>query len=189
MTPGTVQHRFRKWVTGEVLPTIRKTGGYGTVPAAALEVPAPEDREGRALRMVTEARMIFGKAAAARLWDRLGLPAVPPALPDSEPEACLEHLLDADAGHGNVRQLLAAAFAEVEGAAELLAACGIRAGEGCFTVANTHPFIRKAFRPTRWQQPYRFLRRLDGAMEAKVMKYGKHVSRGVELPAFYAEED
>ncbi len=29
MTPGTVQHRFRKWVTGDVLPTIRKTGAYG----------------------------------------------------------------------------------------------------------------------------------------------------------------
>ena len=29
MTPGTAQHRFRKWVTGEVLPTIRKTGAYG----------------------------------------------------------------------------------------------------------------------------------------------------------------
>lgn len=27
--PGTVPHRFRKWVTGEVLPTLRKTGHYG----------------------------------------------------------------------------------------------------------------------------------------------------------------
>lgn len=26
--PGTPQHRFRKWVTAEVLPAIRKTGGY-----------------------------------------------------------------------------------------------------------------------------------------------------------------
>ncbi|EAW8185591.1 hypothetical protein HX52_25860 [Salmonella enterica] len=26
--PGTVPHRFRKWVTNEVLPTIRKTGRY-----------------------------------------------------------------------------------------------------------------------------------------------------------------
>lgn len=26
---GTVPHRFRKWVTSEVLPAIRKTGGYG----------------------------------------------------------------------------------------------------------------------------------------------------------------
>lgn len=29
VTPGTVQHRFRKWVTSEVLPTLRRTGGYG----------------------------------------------------------------------------------------------------------------------------------------------------------------
>lgn len=28
--PNTVPHRFRKWVTSEVLPSIRKTGGYGT---------------------------------------------------------------------------------------------------------------------------------------------------------------
>lgn len=27
-TPGTVQHRFRKWVTAEVLPALRKTGSY-----------------------------------------------------------------------------------------------------------------------------------------------------------------
>jgi prophage antirepressor-like protein len=27
-TTGTVQHRFRRWVTGEVLPQIRMTGGY-----------------------------------------------------------------------------------------------------------------------------------------------------------------
>lgn len=30
MTPGTLPHRFRKWVSREVLPTIRRTGGYGT---------------------------------------------------------------------------------------------------------------------------------------------------------------
>ncbi|MGE3266862.1 BRO-N domain-containing protein [Methylocystis sp.] len=29
MTPGSTAHRFRKWVTSEVLPSIRKTGGYG----------------------------------------------------------------------------------------------------------------------------------------------------------------
>src|SRR5690606_17077779 len=28
--PNTVPHRFRKWVTSEVLPSVRKTGGYGT---------------------------------------------------------------------------------------------------------------------------------------------------------------
>lgn len=28
VTPGTIPYRFRKWVTGEVLPQIRKTGRY-----------------------------------------------------------------------------------------------------------------------------------------------------------------
>lgn len=28
VTPGTIPYRFRKWVTGEVLPSIRKTGAY-----------------------------------------------------------------------------------------------------------------------------------------------------------------
>lgn len=28
VTPGTIPYRFRKWVTGEVLPTIRQTGRY-----------------------------------------------------------------------------------------------------------------------------------------------------------------
>lgn len=34
---GSLAHRFRKWVTAEVLPTIRKTGSYGA------SVPAPVD--------------------------------------------------------------------------------------------------------------------------------------------------
>lgn len=36
-TAGTLPHRFRKWVTAEVLPAIRKTGGY--MLAAAEETP------------------------------------------------------------------------------------------------------------------------------------------------------
>jgi prophage antirepressor-like protein len=35
--PGTVPYRFRKWVTSEVLPQIRKTGSYCSQPA----LPAP----------------------------------------------------------------------------------------------------------------------------------------------------
>ncbi len=40
-TPGTVAHRFRKWVTAEVLPAIRRTGRYG-VPAAPLDRTAED---------------------------------------------------------------------------------------------------------------------------------------------------
>lgn len=34
VTPGTIPYRFRKWVTGEVLPSIRKTGAYQYQPLA-----------------------------------------------------------------------------------------------------------------------------------------------------------
>ncbi|MDR6850373.1 phage antirepressor KilAC domain-containing protein [Sphingomonas sp. BE137] len=40
MTPGSAAHRFRRWVTGEVLPALRKTGSYGSAPPAALNDPA-----------------------------------------------------------------------------------------------------------------------------------------------------
>jgi prophage antirepressor-like protein len=45
-TPGTLPHRFRRWVTSEVLPAIRKTGGY--MVAAPDETP-----EQLALRALT----------------------------------------------------------------------------------------------------------------------------------------
>ena len=35
LKPGTLQHRFRKWVTNEVLPSIRKTGSYHPAPPAS----------------------------------------------------------------------------------------------------------------------------------------------------------
>lgn len=34
--------RFRKWVTAEVLPSLRRTGSYGVAPAAIATVPAAE---------------------------------------------------------------------------------------------------------------------------------------------------
>ncbi|EDW4372100.1 hypothetical protein AAA67_002905 [Salmonella enterica subsp. diarizonae] len=39
--PGTVPHRFRKWVTNEVLPAIRKTGRYQHPVATPLTNPLP----------------------------------------------------------------------------------------------------------------------------------------------------
>jgi len=37
VTPGTVQHRFRKWITSEVIPAIRRTGGYGASAEGSVE--------------------------------------------------------------------------------------------------------------------------------------------------------
>jgi anti-repressor protein len=55
--------RFRRWVTGEVLPTLRRTGSYSVVPGdypAALEEAARQARlaiEERAARVKAEARV------------------------------------------------------------------------------------------------------------------------------------
>lgn len=72
--PGTLPHRFRRWVTGEVLPAIRRTGQVTVVQPPEPGHPIPEAAR---LRMVREARQTFGVRAAGQLWFGLGLPVVP----------------------------------------------------------------------------------------------------------------
>ncbi|WP_114090655.1 BRO family protein [Thalassospira profundimaris] len=42
--PGTLQHRFRKWVTADVLPTIRATGQYDPLTSTSRMMNATSDR-------------------------------------------------------------------------------------------------------------------------------------------------
>lgn len=76
--------RFRKWVTAEVLPALRKTGRY----EMDLPDPAPQQaidldpvRLTAGVSVVREARRLFGPAAARGLWMQVGLP---PCVVDSE---------------------------------------------------------------------------------------------------------
>jgi prophage antirepressor-like protein len=73
--PGSPPHRFRKWVTSELLPSIRKTGRYE---------PSRTAEETKSLlsklQLVREARLGFGKAAGRRVWLGSGLPIVPEML-------------------------------------------------------------------------------------------------------------
>jgi hypothetical protein len=64
--------RFRKWVTAEVLPSIRKRGSYGAAPP-----PPPVFPPSLALRMVNTARLTHGVRVAQQLWIVTGLPTVP----------------------------------------------------------------------------------------------------------------
>ena len=76
--------RFRKWVTSEVLPTLRRTGHYilGGGGETVIEPARPANDAAAvmdytpALSVIREARQVFGRAAAQRLWGRLGLPEV-----------------------------------------------------------------------------------------------------------------
>lgn len=72
--------RFKKWVTAEVLPTLRRTGRY----EMASDPPGQEETESLGplselsarARLVEIAERLSGKPAARALWRRLGLPWV-----------------------------------------------------------------------------------------------------------------
>jgi hypothetical protein len=73
---GKEAQRFRKWVTAEVLPTLRRTGRYempGAPPVPPLMDTDPA-RLNACVATVREARRLFGPATARQVWIRLGLP-------------------------------------------------------------------------------------------------------------------
>lgn len=70
--------RFRKWVTSEVLPSLRKTGRYQMhdlepPPAQALDLDPVRLSAGA--NVVRLAIRLYGPAAARSLWTQVGLPA------------------------------------------------------------------------------------------------------------------
>jgi prophage antirepressor-like protein len=78
ITPGTKAHRFRKWVTAELIPSIRKTGQY------AIEANHPQSLPGeKALtwpekcRIVEMYQKMSGARAAAEKALSLGFESVP----------------------------------------------------------------------------------------------------------------
>lgn len=80
---GTLAHRFKRWVTREVLPQIRRTGRYEPGGEEAESAPAVEAATGielsalsLKLAMVREARHAFGPKGARRAWELAGLPDV-----------------------------------------------------------------------------------------------------------------
>lgn len=131
--------RFRKWITAEVLPAIRKTGRYDHTPPAAQE---PGDvfgmtfREVEAfLQLVREARLTKGTKVAAAIWARTPLPPLDapratPVIDPAEAQACLDALVGIVAGQDEAA----------------LSAMGLRHTEDGLFVGNQC----LAFRGTRW---------------------------------------
>ena len=79
-----VAERFKRWLAHEVIPAIRKTGGYNAEPEVTSipEKDETSDNENVSLRHITECRQTFGTQAAGQLWFKLGLPVVPAMLQD-----------------------------------------------------------------------------------------------------------
>ncbi len=85
-----VAKSFRKWVTADVLPTLRRDGRYEMPANDEPAMEAYADRSARlvldsaddferfraGLLMVREARIVFGRPAAQRAWALAGLPVL-----------------------------------------------------------------------------------------------------------------
>ncbi|MBA85227.1 MAG: hypothetical protein CML69_10880 [Rhodobacteraceae bacterium] len=172
--------RFRKWITSEVLPAIRRTGRYEHpgLPEAAPsgEIAGLPIREAELwLQMVREARLTRGARAAVSIWDRSPLPPLQPvaALPDpSEGRAALAH----------IRAALGAVLEQARAGSVDLTAQGLRARPDGLFVAN---FPLALFEGTRWEagRHRAALAGLPGAAPLPVpLTLGGVVTRGQLLP-------
>lgn len=103
----TVAVKFRKWVTAEVLPSIRETGRYDPnandddldgprltgMTMERLHSQADRDAVRVAVLVVREMKDLYGPAAGRRMWQQLGFPVpdldLPPA-PAAPGEAAVQ---------------------------------------------------------------------------------------------------
>lgn len=85
MKPGTVPHRLRKWVTGEVLPAIRQTGSYSAHQHTEVQPPAetppfphwPLEMMRTRKGVADLYRMAYGPAVCQWAMDLLDFPKPP----------------------------------------------------------------------------------------------------------------
>mgnify|MGYP000845208726 FL=1 len=195
---GTVPYRFRKWVTGEVLPSIRKTGRYelpaddGEDDGADRTDVLPDRSTSQWLKMIRETRLLYGRNAAREMWTRSPLPKIGIETPDCAPKTsaeetgrrCLAILTDAAVSDGStVRDLVR------QNDDEALKRCGMRFfyldGRKYLAVSNRHPFLDKLFRSTAFAFGgyRRALRGIVGALTGPVIRIGRDHQRCTLIPA------
>lgn len=204
-TPGSLPHRFRRWVTGEVLPQIRRTGKYD--PAASRPAPpeafeidvqhAPLSAKVEYLRMVAKFR---GREAAVAMMPHIGLPDVDLVLagtrisPDGR--QCLDHALAHRFDHGqSVRELIAAALARGTTIDRFLRTVGIRTvpeGEPGIAIAVNPRVVAELFAGTRWDNGGHVasLRGLDGVTNfGNPQKFDGIATRMLFIPSRWLSKD
>jgi prophage antirepressor-like protein len=169
--------RFRKWVTGEVLPTLRKTGQYdlrGDVDEADLPMNADLKVFGMSVakvnafaRLVGVANSIFGPEAARRLWAKeKSLPNLAAysveALTGSAADdgrGLLKHILRLSAGESGSIGALVTLARHDKIAAGRLKEFGLTlmtpGKPQWLTVANKHPFLAERLENTQWRGNWR----------------------------------
>ena len=76
--------KFKRWVTHDVLPSIRRTGSYvapggeaGSETGAVVMPQVPVEELRTMLQLIREARLLRGRAAGEAMWKASGLPPLP----------------------------------------------------------------------------------------------------------------
>jgi prophage antirepressor-like protein len=200
--------RFKRWLAHDVLPSLRKSGHYalpGQQTEPLFEFPTEDvalSEHMAKLATLRECRMIHGARAAARLWRRLGMPAVEESriYEADSGRACLAKLLDAvaieDPDFGKpirLRAMIESAFNEHLDADQALRdQWGIRVDRerDGVVIANSDMKLSEIYRGTPWADGgWRYaLRRLPGAQPASRMTFAGQQRRGTFLPGVLLDE-
>ncbi len=196
---GSAPHRFRKWVTADVLPALRKHGTYSMPPSVPRPVRRSRYRGGLHPAEVSSwayavqiSHRVHGRDGAQSVWDSSPLPPVPPKRLESLLRNwtgldALRHLMDLDIGNGTLGELVGLALGDRPKRKDM-EEYGVRIldlTEGpVMMVADDHHFLRKGFEGTdicyAWND---WLRKLPGAYRAKKpMMIDNRMRRGVLLP-------
>lgn len=167
--------RFKKWVTSDVLPTLRRSGAY-VMTADDPDMPTNADGNlfgmkvaqiNAAARLISAANAIYGPDAARKLWEsEPGLPRIGDysirGQADrgyDDPEGCLAALLAFPASPaGSIGDLFRLAMTD-KATARALEKKGILvdapAAKGWTAVANRHPFLLSNFSANQWGPDWR----------------------------------
>ncbi|WP_114094502.1 BRO-N domain-containing protein [Thalassospira xiamenensis] len=198
--------RFKKWVTAEVLPTLRATGRYempGGLNDDGLQVnPSiarlPVSERNYALGVVREARKTYGERGARVAWEQSGILPDLSSVIDEEAaseqqrfraDLCLWRVLR----HKFCKTLTVADMVTAaqyrEDARDALEAKGILVSQirhpGHVVISINHPFINEIYAVTEWAGIFaRVLQ--EGVPRARRTKrplqFGDHNSHGVIIP-------
>jgi len=195
--------RFKKWLTSEVLPALRREGFYA-VGNSAEHIPANSDdivfgvrvaALNAAARTAAVIERIYGPEAARALWELdKRLPQVADKTvtfhansEDDDPEKCLHHLLNADSGDGRtiVELLVLGLLNKAE--AKKLRDYGIiidpPEAEGHVAIMNQHQFLAAIYADTHWCLEWQAsLVQLEGAYPTSQKGYSRKKPRAVLIP-------
>nr|DAF54007.1 MAG TPA: repressor domain protein [Siphoviridae sp. ctFgp7] len=187
--------RFRKWVTAEVLPSIRKTGRYEMPSVEARDETdvLPDRSMSQWLKMIRETRLLYGRAAAREMWKRSPLPVINENeetagdVGERRGRECLDILLSRTFDGDPVSAYISARDEQA------LIRCGLKLVseyDGDFlAIANFHPFLEKVYHKTPFSngRHIQALRCIRGARSTNAFRFGKFRSRCTIVPAAFVE--